>query len=99
VATSASASSTGDGSSRDTGDAPHRAGAFDIRVFIGSLIGIYGVVLVVTGIVASDGRTINIWAGLGMVAASVFFVAWARLRPVVVPEDPTPTDDERPAGH
>ena len=29
---------------RSSSSGPHRAGAFDIRVFIGSLLGIYGVV-------------------------------------------------------
>ena len=29
--------------------ASHKAGAFDIRMFIGALIGLYGIVLVITG--------------------------------------------------
>jgi hypothetical protein len=66
--------------------ATHTAGAFDIRTFIGSLIAIYGVVLVVTGFVSSDGRTINLTAGVAMVLGAAVFFAWARLRPVVVPE-------------
>lgn len=69
------------------------AGAFDIRVFIGSLIGIYGVVLVITGLVASHGRTINLLGGAGMILGSLVFFVWARLRPVVVPDQP----DEEPA--
>ncbi|MGA9747380.1 MAG: hypothetical protein WBQ50_08000 [Nocardioides sp.] len=78
-----------------TGGSAHRAGAFDIRTFIALLIGIYGVVLVLTGIFGtdeealakSDGLNINLWAGLGMVAVAAIFVTWARLRPVVVPDD------------
>jgi hypothetical protein len=66
--------------------AAHKAGAFDIRTFIGALIGIYGVVLVVTGLVSSDGRTINLLAGVSMVAGAAVFLIWARLRPIVVPE-------------
>ncbi len=74
----------------------HRAGAFDIRTLIALLIGIYGVVLVLTGILGtdadalakSDGLNINLWAGLGMIVAAALFAVWARLRPVVVPEDP-----------
>jgi hypothetical protein len=76
---------------------PHRAGLFDIRVIIGLLIGIYGLVLVVTGFFASDaqvekadGLNINLWAGIGMVVVAVGFAAWARLRPTVVPVE----DDE-----
>lgn len=66
--------------------ATHTAGAFDIRTFIASLIGIYGVVLVITGFVSSDGRTINLTAGICMIIGAAAFFLWARLRPVVVPE-------------
>jgi hypothetical protein len=66
--------------------ASHNAGAFDIRTFIGALIGIYGVILVVTGLVSSDGRTINLVAGISMVVAAAVFLIWARVRPIVVPE-------------
>lgn len=80
--------------------ATHQAGAFDIRTFIALLIGIYGVVLVVTGLVGTsdeelaraDGLNINLWAGLGMVVVAAAFVAWARLRPVVVPAHPDSDD-------
>jgi drug/metabolite transporter (DMT)-like permease len=80
----------------------HRAGAFDIRNFIGALIGLYGIVLVIYGIVGSsaaqlkksDQVNINLWAGIGMVVVAVFFVTWARLRPVVVPEDPEAVEDD-----
>ena len=83
----------------------HRAGAFDIRNFIAALIGIYGVVLVIYGIIGSsavqlkksDDVNINLFAGIGMVLTSAFFITWARLRPVVVPEH---TDEEsRPPAH
>lgn len=83
-----------------TGSA-HKAGAFDVRTFIALLLGIYGVVLVVMGLVATsdedlakaDGLNVNLWAGLGMVVVAAAFQAWAMLRPIVVPEDP-----EDPAG-
>ena len=74
-------------STHDTEDGSSRtAGAFDIRVFIGSLIGIYGVVLVITGLVSSDGRAINLTAGALMIVGAAVFFTWARLRPVVVAE-------------
>ena len=68
------------------------AGAFDIRVIIAMLIGLYGVVLVVTGLFATsdadlekaDGININLWAGLGMVAVAAAFLIWSRVRPIVV---------------
>jgi hypothetical protein len=81
----------------DAGDGtPRKAGAFDIRIFIASLIGIYGVVLVVYGIIGSSDSdlaksgnvNINLWAGIGMLVVAACFVLWARLRPVIVPADP-----------
>ena len=49
---------------------PVRVGLFDIRNFIGGLIGIYGIILVLTGLFTgdtqidkSDGMSINLWAG------------------------------------
>jgi hypothetical protein len=77
-----------------TQGATRRAGAFDIRTFIALLIGIYGVVLVVTGLIGTSeddldragGLNINLWAGFGMVVVAVLFQAWAKLRPVRVPE-------------
>ncbi len=78
-----------------TGQA-HKAGAFDIRVFIASLIGIYGVVLVIAAFFVSDaemdkadGLNINMYAGIGMVVVAALFLVWARMRPVVVPDDPS----------
>jgi hypothetical protein len=73
-----------------------KAGAFDMRNFIAGLIGLYGVVLVVYGLIGSsdrqlaksDGMNINLWAGLGMVVVAACFILWARLRPVMVPADP-----------
>jgi len=75
--------------------APKRAGAFDIRNFIAALIGIYGVVLVIAGVIGtsdaqldkSGGLAINLLAGIGMVLVATAFATWARLRPVVVSEE------------
>ncbi len=74
----------------------HTAGAYDIRNVIGGLIGVYGVILTVMGIFdAGDNGTgdasANLWAGLAMLAFGVIFVGWARLRPVVVPDEPERT--------
>ncbi|MBB5912065.1 drug/metabolite transporter (DMT)-like permease [Nocardia transvalensis] len=63
---------------------------FDIRTIVGSLIGVYGVILVITGLVSnsdsdlarSGGWNTNLWAGIGMIVVSVLFLAWAFLRPV-----------------
>ncbi|MFI5720263.1 hypothetical protein [Nocardia sp. NPDC051750] len=65
---------------------------FDIRTIVGGLLGLYGIVLVITGLVhdtaaeevKTGGINVNLWAGLGMVVVSAAFLAWARLRPVAV---------------
>jgi hypothetical protein len=90
------------GPDAENGDS-HKAGAFDIRTFIGALIGIYGIVLVVTGLVSSDGRTINLLAGISMIAGAAVFLIWARVRPIVVPEttemDGAEMDETGPPRH
>jgi hypothetical protein len=76
-----------------------KAGAFDIRVVIALLIGIYGVVLTILGIVEKQpevdkaaGININLWGGIGMLVFTALFVAWARLRPIAVPIEEESTD-------
>ncbi len=81
------------------GTGTRKAGAFDIRTFIAMLIGIYGVVLIVTGIIGSntnrDGHTsVNLWAGVAMAVVAVAFQVWAKKRPVVVPDEPADTDND-----
>jgi hypothetical protein len=83
------------GSGKTGGGRTHRAGAFDMRNFIAALIGIYGIVLTIYGLIGSsdeqllksDGVNINLWAGLGMIAVAAGFAVWARLKPVVVPDE------------
>ncbi|WP_051750061.1 hypothetical protein LG324_18630 [Phycicoccus jejuensis] len=83
----------------------HTAGAFDIRNVIGGLLAIYGVILTAMGIFAdpetdkTGGPNANLWAGLALLVVGLGFVAWSRLRPVVVPEDVEPVTDDptRPA--
>ena len=62
---------------------------FDLRVLIGGLFTVYGVVLTIVGLVASEaalakasGININLWLGLGMLALGVFFLVWWRARPL-----------------
>jgi drug/metabolite transporter (DMT)-like permease len=91
-----------------TGDSPkaHTAGLFDMRIIIAALIGLYGLIVLITGFFTSDkqldkadGLNINVAAGIGMLVVAALFAAWARWRPIVVPVD-TPTDSaDRPAGH
>ncbi len=71
----------------------HKAGLLDIRSIIGALMGVYGVILVLMGIFAdpetdkTGGTNANLWAGLAMLLVALVFVAWARLRPVRVPDE------------
>jgi hypothetical protein len=81
----------------------HTAGAFDVRTLIGGLLGLYGLILTGLGLFRAteeelargDGLNINLWAGLGMLVVAAAFLAWVRLRPLVVPAevDATPDDD------
>ena len=75
---------------------------FDLRVVIGGLLGLYGVILTVMGIFASDdakakaaGININLWAGLVILAGGAIFLAWAGLRPLRA-EDLQDADPDRP---
>lgn len=69
-----------------------KPGAFDIRVVIATLIGLYGVILTILGIVEKQaeidkaaGININLWGGIAMLVFAGLFVLWARLRPIAVP--------------
>ncbi len=86
------------GTGTNTGQNGKRAaGAFDVRNVIAALIGFYGVVLVVVGLVdngdealeKTDGVNANLWVGLAMIAFALAFALWARLRPIVVPSAET----------
>ncbi|ATG55966.1 hypothetical protein CFK41_15155 [Brachybacterium ginsengisoli] len=65
-------------------------GAFDIRIFIGSLIGLFGLLLVGAGLFGFDdaeaaktgGVNANLWAGIVMVVVALGFVAWTKLEPL-----------------
>ena len=80
----------------DTTSAPrkHTAGIFDVRNIIAVLMGIYGVVLFIMGLVnftdtektKADNFNLNLWSGLGMFIFAVLMAVWAHLRPIVVDE-------------
>lgn len=83
----------------------HTAGAFDIRNFIGGLLGLYGLILTGLGLFGDQaldktgGVNANLYAGIALIVVSAFFVVWARIKPIVVPEHIEPVDDDpvRPA--
>ncbi|RBY86341.1 hypothetical protein [Blastococcus sp. TF02A-30] len=100
---STAGSSAGTGAGEGSGQ-KHAAGAFDVRSVIAALIGFYGVVLVIVGLVdaddealaKTDGFNANLWVGVGMIVFALAFVLWSRLRPIVVA--PSADDDGAP-GH
>ena len=78
------------------------SGLFDIRNIIGALLGIYGVVLLLTALLASadtttgkDSGSANLWVGLVLLVVGVAFLAWARWRPVEVSTDVVEEIEER----
>lgn len=79
------------------------AGAFDVRNIIGALLTVYGVILLLMGLFGetgeekSGGINSNLWAGLALLGVGLGFIAWWRLRPIVVTD--TPDQSDRPTGH
>ena len=89
-----------------TSESKHRAGLFDIRIIIGSLLGVYGVILVIVGLFVSDAQirksdsvNLNLIGGIAMVIAAAAFILWARLRPIIVPDEPATDAGGSTAGH
>jgi drug/metabolite transporter (DMT)-like permease len=61
----------------------------DIRRIIAGLLGLYGVILLVAGIVGSSesknkaaGVNINLWVGIALLLMATFFLVWALTRPL-----------------
>jgi hypothetical protein len=78
------------------------ASLFDLRMVIGGLLALYGVILTVMGLFASDdtkakaaGINLNLWAGLVILVGGAIFLAWATLRPLRA-ADLQDTDTDRP---
>lgn len=94
-----------DSTSTSTSSKAHQAGAFDIRNIIGALMGVYGVILALAGIFGdpelekTGDVNANLWTGIALVVVAVLFIGWARLKPIVVPEEFDRPDDDptRPA--
>jgi amino acid transporter len=71
----------------DAGDRSSRL--FDLRMIIGAMFVLYGVVLTVVGIfdgaaelARAGGIRINLWIGLAMLLLGLLFLLWVRLRPL-----------------
>jgi hypothetical protein len=68
---------------------------FDIRLMIGGLFVVYGVLLSVAGFFTSDaerakaaGININLWLGVGMLVLGLLFLLWRRLDPLAATASP-----------
>ncbi len=73
----------------DEDRARRAADLFDLRRIIGGLFAIYGVILLVLGLGASDadiekaaGWNLNLWVGVAMLITAALFLAWAFARPL-----------------
>ena len=76
------------------------ANLFDVRRFIGGLFLIYGAILFVLGLGASDaevekaaGVNANLWTGLAMLIVAGIFIAWALARPMSAQLDEAESDE------
>jgi hypothetical protein len=76
---------------------------FDLRMFVGALFVIFGVLVTIAGIGASDaeiakaeGIRLALWTGLTMLAVGLFFVVWVMLKPPEVLHGHEVTDDDLP---
>ncbi|MBC2681289.1 cell wall anchor protein [Corynebacterium anserum] len=81
---------------KEVGHRSHMAGAFDIRNVIGALMGLYGVVLLISYLFLDPGQSweglpkqasYNLWAGIAMVVVAAVFFIWSKLAPVKIDED------------
>jgi hypothetical protein len=70
---------------------------FDLRLMIGTLFVIYGVLLTIysffdspSEIQRAAGIHVNLWLGLSMLVLGLIFFLWARLRPQ---RPPTPSEE------
>src|SRR3954451_6921664 len=88
----------------DDSGAPKSAAAklFDIRLLIGALFVLYGLMLGIAGFFTSDkarakaaGININLWLGIGMLVLGLLFLLWRRLNPLrVEPNADVAADEE-----
>ena len=85
----------------------HMAGAFDIRNVIGSLMGLYGLVLLLSYFLLDPGmdvttgepknETYNLVCGLAMVVVAAVFFLWTKLDPVKIDEPADTAESADPA--
>lgn len=81
---------------------------FDVRLVIGGLFIVYGVIVTLLGVFDSpdeitkaEGVRINLWMGLVMLALGGLFLLWRWWRPLQIgaPAPDSDDGDRRPGGH
>ena len=96
-----------------TGEAPASTSAsslFDLRSVIAVLFGVYGIVLLIMGLVSgtdpanlakTGGSNLNLETGIGMLVIGALFVVWTLTRPLKLPshEELEQMKDTGPGGH
>jgi hypothetical protein len=89
--------------SSDQRKAQRLATLFDLRMFIGSLFVVFGVVVTIDGLTASQadiakatGVNLALWTGLVMFAIGGFFVAWTLLVPPEMARGHEMSEDDLP---
>jgi hypothetical protein len=77
---------------------------FDIRLLIGGLFTLYGVMLTVDGFFTSAaerakaaGININLWLGIGMLVLGLLFLLWVRVAPTKHADPDAARSDRGPA--
>jgi hypothetical protein len=76
---------------------------FDIRLVVGGLLLLYGVILTIKGLFDSDreirkgaGLQLNLWTGIGLIVVGLLMLTWMRLRPLEPLEPDAIVKDEGP---
>lgn len=76
---------------------------FDVRLVIGGLFVVYGVIVALLGLFDSpselekaEGVRINLWMGLAMLALGGLFLLWRWWRPLEIGAPEPDDDDSRP---
>ena len=89
----------------DARKARRAANLFDLRRLIGGLFLIYGAILFVLGLGASEaekqkaaGWNLNLWVGIAMLIVGGLFLVWAFARPLAQQLEEPPEDDRTVVG-
>jgi xanthine/uracil/vitamin C permease (AzgA family) len=94
---------TSKGASQGGGDRKGVARLFDVRLVIGGLLTVYGLILTIQGIADNHaavakaaGVRINLWTGIGLLAVGAFFLVWVKLAPLQAVRQEDVVDETSP---